>query len=154
MNDPPNRATVRDYACRWGIEPLFSDLKSRGFQIQDTQLQAADRLDRLLLIMALALHWCVQAGQDDARDHPTPLEKNARANRSRALDLSKTRPERRFLVHARSAGVGKATSDGTPLTSLLPDLPRNEELMGGEVCSATQQNTVMIKSSSGMAVPL
>ena len=75
MNDPPNRATVRDYACRWGIEPLFSDLKSRGFQIQDTQLQAADRLDRLLLIMALALHGCVRVGQEDARDHPTPLEK-------------------------------------------------------------------------------
>jgi hypothetical protein len=75
MNDPPNRATVQDYACRWGIEPMFSDFKSRGFQLEDTQLQAADRLDRLLLIMALAMHWCVRIGQEDARDHPTPLEK-------------------------------------------------------------------------------
>jgi len=33
MNDPPNRATVRDYARRWGIEPMFSDFKSRGFQL-------------------------------------------------------------------------------------------------------------------------
>jgi len=63
MNDPPHRATVRDYASRWGIEPLFSDFKSRGFQLEDTQLQAADRLDRLLLIMALALHGCVRIGQ-------------------------------------------------------------------------------------------
>jgi hypothetical protein len=75
MNDRPNRATVRDYASRWGIEPMFSDFKSRGFQLEDTQLQAADRLDRLLLIMALAMHWCVRIGQEDARDHPTPLEK-------------------------------------------------------------------------------
>ena len=72
MNDPPNRATVRDYACRWGIEPMFSDFKSRGFQLEDNQLQAADRLDRLLLIMALAMYWCVRIGQEEARDHPTP----------------------------------------------------------------------------------
>ena len=75
MNDPPNRATVRDYASRWGIEPMFSDFKSRGFQLEDTQLRAADRLDRLLVIMALAMHWCVRVGQEEARDHPTPLEK-------------------------------------------------------------------------------
>ncbi|MFN8665515.1 MAG: transposase [Thermomicrobiales bacterium] len=75
MNDPPNRATVRDYSSRWGIEPLFSDYKSRGFALEATQLRAPDRLDRLLLIMALALHWCIRGGQEDARAHPTPLEK-------------------------------------------------------------------------------
>ena len=75
MHDPPNRATVRDDACRWGIEPMFSDLKSRSFQLEDTQSQAADRLDHSLLIRALALHGCVWVGQDEARDHPTLLEK-------------------------------------------------------------------------------
>lgn len=79
MNDPPNRATVQDYACRWGIEPLFSDFKSRGFQLEDTQLRAADRLDRLLLIMALAMYWCVRVGQEEARDHPTPVEKKLKS---------------------------------------------------------------------------
>jgi|APFre7841882724_1041349.scaffolds.fasta_scaffold72257_1 hypothetical protein len=79
MNDPPNRATVQDYACRWGIEPMFSDFKSRGFQLEDTQLQAADRLDRLLLIMTLAMYWCVRVGQEETRDHPTPLEKKIQA---------------------------------------------------------------------------
>ncbi|MCC8987639.1 MAG: transposase, partial [Candidatus Contendobacter sp.] len=56
MNDLPNRATMRDYASRWGIEPMFSDFKRRDFQLEDTQLRTADRLDRLLLIMALAMH--------------------------------------------------------------------------------------------------
>ena len=55
MNDPPHRATVHDDVCRWGIEPMFSDFKSRAFQLEDTQLQAADRFDRLLLIMTLVL---------------------------------------------------------------------------------------------------
>ena len=75
MNCTPTRAAVRDYGNRWGIEPLFSDLKSRGFRLDATQLRAPDRLDHLLLIMALALYWCVRAGQEDACDHPTPLEK-------------------------------------------------------------------------------
>lgn len=75
MDCAPNRAAVHDYGRRWGIEPLFSDFKSRGFNLEATQLRAPDRLDRLLLLMALALHWCVRAGQEDARDHPTPLEK-------------------------------------------------------------------------------
>jgi hypothetical protein len=75
MECAPNRATVRDYGSRWGIEPLFSDYKSRGFDLEATHLRAPDRLDRLLVIMALALHWCVRVGQEDARDHPTPLEK-------------------------------------------------------------------------------
>ena len=77
MNCLPTKAAVRDYGSRWGIEPTFSDFKSRGFQREATQLQAPDRLDRLLLIMALAMHWCVRAGQEEARHHPTPLEKKA-----------------------------------------------------------------------------
>lgn len=77
MDCAPNRAAVRDDGSRWGIEPLFSDLKSRGFHLAATQLRASDRLDRLLLIMALALHWCVRVGQEETRDHPTPLEKKA-----------------------------------------------------------------------------
>lgn len=87
MNDPPNRATVRDDASRWGIEPMFSDFKSRGFPLKDTQRRAADRLDRLLLIMALAMYWGVRIGQEEARDHPTPLEKNPGTNRPRPLEL-------------------------------------------------------------------
>jgi hypothetical protein len=79
MNDPPNRATVRDYASRWGIEPMFSDFKSRGFRLEDTQLRAPDRLDRLLVIMALAMYWCVRVGQEEARHHPTPLEKKRKS---------------------------------------------------------------------------
>lgn len=75
MDEIPNRATVLDYHSRWGIEPLFSDIKSRGFNLEATQLRDPERLDRLLLIMALALYWCVWTGLEDARTHPTTLEK-------------------------------------------------------------------------------
>ena len=45
---------------------MFSDFKSRGFGIEDTQLRYADRLDRLILVMALALYVAVSTGQWDA----------------------------------------------------------------------------------------
>jgi hypothetical protein len=74
----PTRAAVLDYGARWAIEPLFSDFKSRGFQLADTQLRAPERLDRLILIMALAMYWCVRIGRHDALYNPTPVEKKPR----------------------------------------------------------------------------
>jgi hypothetical protein len=64
-----------EYSDRWGIEPMFSDFKSRGFGVEDTQIRYADRLDRLLLVMALALYQAVSTGLWDAVHHPTPSEK-------------------------------------------------------------------------------
>lgn len=75
MDCPPNRAAVLDYAARWAIEPTFSDFKSRGFDLEASQLEHAERLERLILIMALAMHWCVRIGRDDALHRPTVLEK-------------------------------------------------------------------------------
>ena len=75
MDCQPNQAAVRDYGSRWVIEPLFSDFKSRGFQLEDTQLRAPERLDRLILIMTLAMYWCVRIGRHDALYNPTPFEK-------------------------------------------------------------------------------
>jgi hypothetical protein len=79
MNVTPTRATVLDYASRWGIEPMFSDFKSRGFRLQDSQLEHADRLECMVLIMALAMYWCVRVGREDALNSPTPLEVKTRA---------------------------------------------------------------------------
>ena len=58
---------------------MFSDFKSRGFGIEDTQLRYADRLDRLIL----ALYVAVSTGQ--AVHCPTPSEKKVpRTNRRRS----------------------------------------------------------------------
>ena len=54
---------------------MFSDFKSRGFGVEDTQIEHSDRLARLLLVMALALDIAVSTGQWDARTNPTPAEK-------------------------------------------------------------------------------
>jgi hypothetical protein len=75
MSEQPGYLRTLEYADRWGIEPMFSDFKSRGFGIEDTQLRYADRLDRLILVMSLALYVAVSTGQWDAVHHPTPSEK-------------------------------------------------------------------------------
>ena len=75
MDCQPSRAKVLDYAARWVIEPTFSDFKSRGFQLENSQLKQPKRFENLVLIMALAMHWCVRIGVEDAIERPTPLEK-------------------------------------------------------------------------------
>ncbi|NBC33063.1 MAG: transposase [Alphaproteobacteria bacterium] len=75
MSAKPGYLKTLDYSARWAIEPMFSDFKSRGFGVEDTQIQHPDRLSRLLLIMALAIYTAVSTGQWDAETNPTPAEK-------------------------------------------------------------------------------
>jgi Transposase DDE domain len=72
----PTKAAVRGYGLRWGIEPIFSDFKSRGFGLEDTQLHHPDRVERLIALMALAMYWCMRTGREEALANPTPTEKS------------------------------------------------------------------------------
>ena len=47
------------YGMRWGIEALFCDFKSRGFGITNTHLSHAERIARLILVLAIALFFAV-----------------------------------------------------------------------------------------------
>lgn len=75
MSERPGYLRTLEYGQRWGIEPMFSDFKSRGFGIEETQIRHADRLGRLILVMALALYWAVSTGRWDAVHYATPSEK-------------------------------------------------------------------------------
>lgn len=75
MSDAPSVPRAFDYGLRWGIEAMFSDFKTRGFGLEDSQIRLAARLDRLILVMALALYWAVSTGMWDAAHNPTPAEK-------------------------------------------------------------------------------
>lgn len=84
MSERPGYLKTLDYNQRWGIEPMFSDLKSRGFSINDTQIRYPDRLERLILVMALALYWAVSTGLWDAVHHPLPAEKKTQTSRPKS----------------------------------------------------------------------
>jgi hypothetical protein len=62
MDAKPTTGRTLDYGLRWGIEALFSDLKTRGFSVTKTQLKHHDRIERLLLVLTVALYWAVSTG--------------------------------------------------------------------------------------------
>ena len=57
------RARLREYAGRMGIEQSFRDDKSGGFDLEHTRLQHAQRIDHLLLALAIATLWCHELGE-------------------------------------------------------------------------------------------
>jgi hypothetical protein len=75
MDCPPTKYKVLDYGMRWGIESMFSDFKSRGFGIANSQLKHTDRLERLILILTIAMYWAVSTGLNTAQQ-PSNAKKN------------------------------------------------------------------------------
>jgi hypothetical protein len=53
---------VHTYAQRFGIEPMFKDLKSNGFDIEGTKVTDPKRVETLLIVMALAHLLCTCEG--------------------------------------------------------------------------------------------
>ena len=78
LSDPPTPWRALDYGLRWGIEAMFSDYKTRGFNLEDSQIERAGRLDRLVLVPSIALYWAVSTGMWDALENKTPAEKKPR----------------------------------------------------------------------------
>lgn len=79
MDCPASEYKTRDYGMRWPIEAMFSDFKSRGFGITETQLEHADRIERLILVMALAMYWSTSAGMSDETPLPKSQKKRFRS---------------------------------------------------------------------------
>lgn len=80
LSETPSAARAFDYGLRWGIEAMFSDFKSRGFTLESSQLRRADRIDRLLLGLAIAAYWAVSTGMWDRSNNPLGAEKNSPIN--------------------------------------------------------------------------
>lgn len=57
------RARLREYGFRMSIEQSFRDDKSGGFDLEHTRLHHAERIDHLLLAMAIATLWCHELGE-------------------------------------------------------------------------------------------
>jgi hypothetical protein len=60
---PAAQARLDEYACRMRIEESFRDDQSGGFDLEHTRLKHPERLERLLLAVALATLWCHELGE-------------------------------------------------------------------------------------------
>jgi hypothetical protein len=62
-NRAAGRNRLREYAYRMDIDESFRDDKSGGFDMAHTRLQHPERLERLLLAVAIATLWCHELGE-------------------------------------------------------------------------------------------
>jgi hypothetical protein len=56
---------------------MFSDFKSKGFSITKTHLKHPDRIERLILILSIALYWVVSTGMEPVVSNHTQKNSNA-----------------------------------------------------------------------------
>ena len=71
-----------DYKQRWKIETLFQNLKSRGFELEETHLTEAAKIDQLFGVLALAAAWATKTGELGSAENPIEIKNNGRAQKS------------------------------------------------------------------------
>lgn len=71
-----------EYKRRWAIETLFQNLKGRGFELEETHLREAARVDKLFGVLALGVAWAVKAGEAESVVKPLVMKKNGRPQQS------------------------------------------------------------------------
>jgi hypothetical protein len=86
-NDPPDHSDVlTDDRRRWSIETLFGALKSRGFDLEATQVVSCpERLERLVGLLALAFTWAHRTGQWVAEHVHAPRFNVRQGRRAKSL---------------------------------------------------------------------
>lgn len=57
-----NQIALETYSKRWQIETMFKAFKTGGFNLEDTHLTDYQRLNKLLLITAIAFLWAYKVG--------------------------------------------------------------------------------------------
>lgn len=88
-NTDPSLALAA-YKQRWSIECLFAAMKTRGFNFEDTHLTHPERIEKLVVLISLALVWCLLIGEWQASIKQLKLKKHGRKPKSlfrRGLDL-------------------------------------------------------------------
>lgn len=56
-NMPDAKRALQIYRKRWGIENLFADSKTRGFNLEDTHITNPEKLSTLFGLVTLAITW-------------------------------------------------------------------------------------------------
>lgn len=66
-DQPAQRQRLKEYGWRMSIEQSFRDDQSGGFDMAHTRLHHPERLERLLLALAIATVWCHELGAQVVR---------------------------------------------------------------------------------------
>jgi hypothetical protein len=94
---PACRRRIIEYRHRWKVESTFEEMKSRGWDWEESHVRRLDRVDRLLLVLFLLLWWlahlaacCIRHGKRDRYDCHDRRDKNIfRLGRLYLLDIER-----------------------------------------------------------------
>jgi hypothetical protein len=71
--------SIKKYGFRWQIESLFSCLKGRGFNFEDTHIVSPERIKKLMVLLAIAFCWSHKTGEwRHAEVRPIRIKKHGR----------------------------------------------------------------------------
>lgn len=90
------------YKRRWEIEMLFSALKKRGFNLEETHMSANEKIDSLLAILSLSFAWAHKMGEWLNAKEPIRTLKHGRLAMSLFLYGLEYLSE--ILLHSESKG--------------------------------------------------
>ncbi len=118
-----SRQRLTEYGWRMDIEESFRDDQSGGFDMEHTQLQHPERLERLLLALALATLWCHELGEQVlAQGEACRREIDAGTER----ELSLFQLGLRWLKRCVSTGIARLPRFGARLNPLrLPPVVKS-----------------------------
>jgi len=94
---PACRKRITEYKRRSRVESTFQDLKSRGWDWEDSHVRRLDRVDRMLLVLFLLVWWlahlaasCMHHGKRDRYDRQDRRDKGIlRIGRLYLLDIER-----------------------------------------------------------------
>ena len=72
-SNQPHKEAAAVYLRRWEIECLFKSLKSHGFQFEDTHLTHPQRIEKLLVLLAIGFCWAHKIGEWKAQSQPIKM---------------------------------------------------------------------------------
>jgi len=80
FNNPQRANTL--YKDRWQIETAFKSLKSSGYNLEDTHLTEADRVQKLFALVIIAFTWAYIVGIELDVLNPIKIKKHGRRAKS------------------------------------------------------------------------
>lgn len=114
---PAGPKRIKEYRWRWRVESTFQDLKSRGWDWEESHVRRLDRVDHMLLVLFLVVWWlahlaasCIHDGRRDRYDRHDRRDKSIlRIGRLYLLDLERKAShihdlKRSLLFRRSSAG--------------------------------------------------
>ncbi len=110
MNVAPSEYRVLDYGMRWGIEAMFSDFKTRGFGITQSQIKRPDRLACLILVLAIAMYWAVSTGANE--EHQVAQRGEKRGFKKHGVPYARSSRQAFGPSDERSLGTPKFQNSG------------------------------------------